>query len=163
MPSRTLPSKGCPVCTVPDSVSKSSTIYEIAPVWRAFTLSNSSMSEKQVEALVHEQGSLQDSSLPRSMRAPIVAEAILVFPSGTEVRARTTDLSIAGCYVTTNIQLQRGTAVRVQLMYRRKTFSTMGQVVRSSRNRGIGIQFRTVEPAQLMVLREWLFAQGRAD
>src|ERR1700676_4897478 len=84
-----------------------------------------------------------DSNLPRAMRASLVAEAILILHSGARVRACTTDLSIAGCYVKASIQLQRGTAVRVQLMYRSKTFSAIGQVVRSSRDKGTGIKFRT--------------------
>jgi len=126
-------------------------------------LFNISMSQKQVKELVPNWKSLQESNLPRAMRAPVVAEAVLVLQSGAQVRGRTTDVSIAGCYVATAIQLQRGTAVRVQLMYRSKIFSATGKVIRSSRNKGTGIKFRTVEPSQLVVLQEWLFAQSRAD
>ena len=105
--------------------------------------------------------SLQDSNLPRAMRSPLIADAVLFLQSGVRVTARTTDISIAGCYVTTTIQLQRGAEVRVQLVWRNRTFSAMAQVTRSSRNKGTGMIFRAVEPAQLTVLKEWLFAQSR--
>jgi PilZ domain len=120
------------------------------------------MPQKQIKEPRDARKLLQDSNLPRAMRSPLIAEAILVLQSGAKVKARTTDISIAGCYVTTTIELQRGTAVRVQLLYKGRIFSAMGQVIRSSRNKGTGIKFRTVEPAQLSVLREWLFSQTRA-
>ena len=120
------------------------------------------MTPKQVKEPLNPNRSLQDSNLPRAMRSPVVAKAVLTLQSGVQVNASTTDISIAGCYVTTTIQLQRGTAVRVQIVYRNKTFSTMGQVARSIRNKGTGIKFRNVEPSQLAVLQEWLFSQSRA-
>jgi hypothetical protein len=121
------------------------------------------MPQRQVKEPLNGPQILQDSNLPRAMRSPLIAEAVLTLQSGAQVKARTTDISIAGCYVVTTIQLQRGTAVRVQLTYRSKTFCAMGQVIRSNRDKGTGIKFRTVEPAQLAVLQEWLFAQSRAD
>jgi len=121
------------------------------------------MPQKQAEEQLNARQPQQVSNLPRAMRAPVIAEAVLELQSGLYVKGRTTDISAAGCYVTTTIPLQRGAAIRVQLTYRGKTFSASGQVIRSRQNKGTGIKFRTVDPAQLTVLQEWLFAHNRAS
>ena len=76
--------------------------------------------------------------------------------TGTCITARTSDLSVVGCYVDTLNPLPSGTAVKILIAHEDKTFVTFGSVVYSKSNMGMGIKFLKVELNQLEVLRRWL-------
>ncbi len=72
------------------------------------------------------------------------------------IGARTSDLSLVGCYVDTLNPLPPGTAVKMRIAHDDTIFSTFGTVVYTKSNMGMGIKFLKVEHNQLEVLRGWL-------
>ena len=79
--------------------------------------------------------------------------------------ARTSDLSIVGCYLETCNPLPIGTEVQLELTYKGQTFSTLGIVAHSRSSQGMGILFKATSSEQEEVLQKWLdqLSGARAD
>jgi PilZ domain len=95
--------------------------------------------------------------LHRASRYPFAASIEL-----TDVRserllsARTTNLSLFGCYVYTSSPFPEGTKVSLRILHGGASFAAFGKVVQSKPNSGMGIAFTEIgEPSQA-ILEKWL-------
>jgi hypothetical protein len=94
-------------------------------------------------------------------RFTLIANAeVIDLKNDAHLKARTSDISIGGCYLDMVNPLPPGTAIRVQINNQNETFTATGAVVFSNTNMGMGIRFSDVEDAQLEVLKKWLTAEG---
>lgn len=76
--------------------------------------------------------------------------------SRTRMNTRISDLGMEGCYVDTNAPFPRRTKVRIRISNAKKTFETLGIVVYSLPNMGMGISFAQPEPNQHAILKKWI-------
>jgi hypothetical protein len=76
--------------------------------------------------------------------------------SRTRMNTRISDLSMEGCYVDTNAPFPVRTKVRIRVSASKKTFETLGSVVYSLPNMGMGISFVETDPAQRVILKKWI-------
>ncbi len=74
----------------------------------------------------------------------------------TPTRARTTDLSMGGCYIEMPLPLNKGTVVRVGLWIKETKVWASGKVVTSTPGFGIGVQFTEMSNTEKELLREFL-------
>jgi hypothetical protein len=97
----------------------------------------------------------------RAPRYQLVADAeIISQASHVCLKARTSDLSLVGCFMNTNYSLPPGTGIQLILKYEGATFTGVGTVARSEPSMGFGVSFGNMKEAQQMLLRTWL--QGLA-
>jgi len=93
----------------------------------------------------------------RAPRYQLLADAEIVSPpSHVSLKARTSDLSLVGCFMNTNYSLTPGTEIQLTIKYEGATFTGIGTVARSEPSMGFGISFGNVKEAQQMLLRKWL-------
>ena len=76
--------------------------------------------------------------------------------SRTRMNTRISDLGMEGCYVDTNAPFPRRTKVRIRISNAKKTFETLGIVVYSLPNMGMGISFSQPETSQHAILKKWI-------
>ena len=97
------------------------------------------------------------SGFHRASRYPFAANVEL-----TDVRsdgcltARTTTLSLFGCYVITGSPFPEGTKVSLRITHGGTTLAAFGKVVYSKPNSGMGIAFTEVEPSGQAILEKWI-------
>jgi hypothetical protein len=97
----------------------------------------------------------------RSPRYRLLADAEIVSSSSHVcLKARTSDLSLVGCFMNTKYSLPPGTDIQLTLKYKGATFTGIGTVARSEPSMGFGVSFGEVKGAQQIILRNWL--QGLA-
>jgi hypothetical protein len=102
--------------------------------------------------------------LRRTPRYPLIATAkVTELLTDTQLEARTSDLSIVGCYLEMMNPFPSGTEVRLQIVHKDTAFTALGTVVHSQANMGMGITFTAVEPDQQRVLEKWLADQSRME
>jgi len=90
-------------------------------------------------------------------RYPFVAAAeIFELLTGASLNARTSDLSIVGCYLDTLNPLPSGTEVQLEITHEGEMFSTLGIVAHSNLNSGMGILFKAMSREQEILLQKWL-------
>ncbi len=77
-------------------------------------------------------------------------------PSGPKRSARTSELSISGCFIDTRNPAPAGTELRIKISQRNTTFTAFGCVISAIPNTGMGIAFTSIEHNQLSVLEKWL-------
>lgn len=95
-------------------------------------------------------------------RYPLVLAAEVVEPSrGAGLSARTSDLSLTGCYLDTLTPLPRGAQVRVSIIYRREVFEAAGRIMYVSPGMGTGVAFEQIDSEQQARLERWLAAKSR--
>jgi hypothetical protein len=93
-------------------------------------------------------------SCPRySFTATVVAMEPI---SGTVIHARTTDLSLGGCYVDTMSPFPQGTTLHVQLTDEGRSFKSDATVLVSHLGMGMGLIFTATEPDQRQELGRWM-------
>jgi hypothetical protein len=93
----------------------------------------------------------------RAPRFQLIADAEIVSPlSHSCLKARTSDLSLLGCFMNTIYSLPPGTEIQLQLNHAGATFTAIGMVVRSEPSTGFGVSFGNVKGAQQMLLHQWL-------
>jgi hypothetical protein len=98
-----------------------------------------------------------DSERRRAPRYPFIAEAeVTEIASDTKLSARTSDVSIGGCFLDMLNPSPEGTEIRVKISDAGATFTAFGRVVFVFPNMGMGVVFTKVEDSQLPVLQEWL-------
>ncbi len=94
---------------------------------------------------------------PPATRYSFVADVELIeLQSETAVRARTSDLSLTGCYVDFLNPFAAGAHVRLRITHRERTFEALGRVAHSQPGMGMGIAFTRIEPDQKALLEKWL-------
>lgn len=100
----------------------------------------------------------------RAPRYQLIAEAEIIEPrSRHSYKARTSDVSLVGCFMNTANSLPAGTRVQVRVTHRETAFTADGQVTRSEPAMGIGIAFSTIKEDQQAILQQWLSDIARAD
>lgn len=105
-----------------------------------------------------------DSERRRAPRYPFIAEAeVTEIASCTKLSARTSDVSIGGCFLDMLNPSPEGTEIRVRISHASATFTAVGRVVFVFPNMGMGVVFTGVEDNQLTVLQEWLSKLSRGE
>lgn len=93
----------------------------------------------------------------RAPRYRLVADAEIVnLLSGARLGARTSDVSLFGCFMNTRFSLPPGTEVRIQLKYEQATLVTSATVARSEPSMGFGVSFKNMKDAEKQLLQKWL-------
>jgi PilZ domain-containing protein len=72
------------------------------------------------------------------------------------VSARTTNLSLFGCYVYTTDAFPLGTKVSLRILHGGASFASFGMVVYSKPDSGMGIAFTQIESSAQVILEKWL-------
>jgi PilZ domain len=97
---------------------------------------------------------------PERRRAPryhLVADAEIAIPqSSATFKARTSDVSLLGCFMHTTRALTPGTEIRLQLTYGGATLDAAAAVARSEPSMGFGVAFSKLKPGQQTLLQTWL-------
>lgn len=92
----------------------------------------------------------------RALRKPFVAAIVITdMASERQVSARTSDLSVHGCFVTTLTPLNPEAKVRVTIIHAGAKIVALGHVV-STHAEGMGIAFTNIEPGDQAVLELWM-------
>ncbi len=101
--------------------------------------------------------SLIPSGLHRASRYPFAANIELAdVRSETLLTARTTNLSLFGCYVDTAEPFPEGTKVSLRITHGGTILAALGRVAHSEPNFGMGLAFTTIEPRSQAILEKWL-------
>src|SRR5260370_30011573 len=79
--------------------------------------------------------------------------------TGSRIRARTSDLSMQGCYIDTLNPLPIGAAVRVQIHRREQVLDVLATVSSRHVGSGMGLVFADMPPAQREGDTNWLKEQ----
>lgn len=97
------------------------------------------------------------SGFHRASRYPFAANAELTdVRSERSLTARTTDLSLFGCHVSTTSPFPEGTKVSLRIAHGGASLAALGKVVYSTPNSGMGIAFTTIEPSSQATLEKWI-------
>lgn len=100
----------------------------------------------------------------RATRYPLIAPVQIVeLRTGVSISARTSDLSLVGCYLDTLNSLPPGAGIRVQIAHEGETFTTLGTVAHSTANIGMGIKFISIRQDQQNILQKWVDHLSGAD
>ena len=92
-----------------------------------------------------------------SPRYAFIAEAdVTVIATKTTLKARTTDISIYGCFLDTLNPSPKGTDIQVKISHGGSTFEALGVVVLVVANLGMGIAFANVDDYQNARLQKWI-------
>ncbi len=101
---------------------------------------------------------------PERRRAPrysFVATVELVeVQSDTRVHARTTELSLHGCYLDIMNPLPAATQFKLRITHQNATFEALGTVAYSQPNMGMGVVFTAIEPDSQALLQKWIRELG---
>lgn len=93
----------------------------------------------------------------RAPRYPIIADAqVTEIASETTLTAKTSDLSLGGCFLDMLDPSPEGTEIAVRISYAETTFTARGRVVFVFPNAGMGVMFTSVPASQQAVLEKWL-------
>lgn len=99
----------------------------------------------------------------RGPRYPFFASAqITELQTKVGMTARTSELSRHGCYMDMLNPLPLGTPVRVQITYQEQTIDTMGRVIYSQSNMGMGVSFDEMKAEAEALLEKW-FDEARGN
>ena len=94
-------------------------------------------------------------------RAPFIAPIDMVeMCTGSHIQARTSDLSLQGCYVDTLNPLPIGAAVRLQIQRAGMILDVLANVSSRHAGSGMGLVFGEITEAQRAVLESWLGELG---
>ena len=102
------------------------------------------------------QGNMNDRR--DSKRIPLIlAVEVAEVQSGTRLSARTSDVSLTGCYVDTLNPTPTGTEVRVKFNHNGEELDLLGRIVYVSPRLGMGVRFdESISSEQLAILGRWL-------
>jgi hypothetical protein len=90
-------------------------------------------------------------------RCPLVASAeITDIGSGTKLTARTSELSMGGCYIDTLNPFPEGTLIQLRILRDNGVFETKGKVAYSHERLGMGVAFTELALNQRSILESWL-------
>lgn len=81
--------------------------------------------------------------------------------SDTKHKARTSDLSIGGCFLDMLNPCPKGTNIEVRISHADHTFTAFARVVFVVPNMGMGIAFTNVDGNQITVLQSWLLQSDK--
>jgi hypothetical protein len=90
-------------------------------------------------------------------RYPFIADArITDTTSHAHLKARTSEVSLGGCYVETLNPLVGETLILIQLRTEKGVFETPARVVYAHEGMGMGIAFNFREPKNRLLLEGWI-------
>ena len=93
----------------------------------------------------------------RTQRYSLVVDVEMTdVQSGSQINARTTTLSVAGCGVESSELFPQGSIVRIQLSHRGKMVRATARVVYSSPALGMGMAFTSIEQEDEPILEWWI-------
>ena len=105
-----------------------------------------------------------DSERRRAPRYPFIADAeVTEIATDTKLNAKTSDLSIGGCFLDMLNPSPEGTEIQVRISHASTTFIARGRVVFVFPNMGMGVVFTSVEDNQLAALQKWLSELSRGE
>ena len=105
-----------------------------------------------------------DTERRRSPRFPFIAEAEAIeISSDTKLAAKTSDLSLDGCFLDMLNPTPQGTEVRVRISHEGTAFTALGKVVFILPNMGMGVKFTSVEQDQRAILQKWIAHLSRPE
>jgi hypothetical protein len=105
-----------------------------------------------------------DSERRRSPRYPFIAEAEAIeISSDTKLVAKTSDLSLGGCFLDMLNPTPQGTEVRVRISHEGATFTALGRVAFILPNMGMGVSFTRIEQDQQAILQKWISNLSRPE
>jgi len=96
------------------------------------------------------------SEFHRATRYPFAANVELTDLRERRVTARTTNLSLFGCYVSTTSPFPEGTKVTLRITHDGASFEAWGKVLYLKPNSGMGVAFANIEPTCQTILEKWL-------
>ena len=95
----------------------------------------------------------------RTPRYPFTANAeVSEEKTNPPLKGRVSELSLNGCYVTTNTPMATGTKVDVKINTEADFFEANGTVIYSNPDAGMGVMFLETKPYYMSVLKKWLLA-----
>ena len=98
-----------------------------------------------------------ESERRRAPRYPIIADAeVTEIVNETKLSAKTSDLSVGGCFLDMLNPSPEGTEIVVKISRADSTFTARGKVVFLFPNMGMGVMFTSVPASQQTVLEKWL-------
>jgi len=106
--------------------------------------------------IVNEQLPAANARNCRAERFQFILESRIVdLQSESCFKARTSDLSVAGCYLDMANPLPVGSEIRLELTHQNDVFTALGKVIHSEHNIGMGVAFTRVRSDQAAILRKW--------
>src|SRR5712691_1163734 len=94
-------------------------------------------------------------------RSPFIAPVEMVeMRTGSRIQARTSDLSLQGCYIDTLNPLPVGAAVRLQIHRAGLTLDVLANVSSRHAGSGMGLVFGEITQTQRVVVESWLGELG---
>ena len=94
-------------------------------------------------------------------RYPFVCPVEVVDVAGSAmISARTSDLSLQGCYIDTLNPLPKGSKVKIRVTHHDEVFEAVGSVVYVSPCMGMGVSFEDVTREHQTRLECWLNSYG---
>jgi hypothetical protein len=99
----------------------------------------------------------------RGPRYPFFASAqITELQTKVAMTARTSELSLHGCYMDMLNPLPLGTPVKIRITYGEQTIDAAGRVIYSQSNMGMGVSFDEMQPDHEALLEKW-FDEARGN
>jgi hypothetical protein len=90
-------------------------------------------------------------------RFPFIAIMIATDPlTKIAIAAKTSDLSLGGCYIDSVNPPPAGTMITIELVHKNKSFHALGRVVYSQPNMGAGISFEEISKENREILVQWI-------
>jgi PilZ domain len=98
-----------------------------------------------------------DSERRHAPRYAFIAETeVIEISSDTKLVAKTSDLSLGGCFLDMLNPTPQGTEVRVRISHEGTKFTALGRVAFILPNMGMGVTFTSVEQDQQAILQKWI-------
>ena len=90
-------------------------------------------------------------------RCPLVASAeVTDLHSGTRLLVRISELGVGGCYVDALTPFPEGTLVKLRIIRDQGAFESIGKVVYTHANFGMGVAFIDMTADQRAILESWI-------
>lgn len=83
--------------------------------------------------------------------------------SGARLPARTSDLSLTGCFLDTMNPFPAGTHVRIRMTQHEQTVEALGVVAYAQMGMGMGVAFKELDANAARMLQQWLADLGCKD
>jgi hypothetical protein len=107
--------------------------------------------------MIQRNKTLQPANKRSVRRCPFVASAeVTELCSGARLSARTSELSVGGCYVDAHNPFPEGTLVELRILRDQGVFETKAKVVYCDPRFGMGLAFTEMSPDQRSLLEAWL-------
>ena len=98
----------------------------------------------------------------RAPRYQFIADAeVTPILFAANLKVKTGDLSLGGCFIDMPNPLPEGTEIRLKISHANAEFAAIGRVVFVFPNLGMGVVFTAVEADQQVVLRNWIAELSR--